>query len=150
MMPVAHAVTSGVISVLVGIHFKSGGCGLISFIAGTLIDLDHLFDYFVSHRFTLSIKRIYCACRRTRFKRLFILLHSYELIAVLWIAIYAFSLSNMWKAAAIGLTQHLIFDQMTNPIHRFGYFLTYRLMNRFSRDRIIRMDLATEASKCQR
>lgn len=150
MMPASHAVTSGIISVFVGIYFKSPACAAVSFISGIFIDLDHLFDYYVSHKFTLSIKRIYCACRRIRFKRLFILLHSYELVALLWIAIYALSLSNIWKAAAIGLTQHMIFDQLTNPISTFGYFLTYRLINNFSRDRIIRMDIATEASKCPR
>jgi hypothetical protein len=150
MMPVTHAVTSGVISVFVGLYFKSPGCAVVSFITGVFIDLDHLFDYYTSHRFTLSLKRIYCACVRIRFKRLFILLHSYELIAVLWIAIYVFSLSNMWKAAAIGLTQHIILDQITNPISAFGYFLTYRILNRFGRDRIVRMAAAMEGRKCRR
>lgn len=150
MMPVAHVVASGVISALVGLFFKSFGCAAVSFITGVFIDLDHLFDYYISHRFTLNVKRIYCACRMIRFRRLFILLHSYELIALLWIAIYILSLSNIWKAAAIGLTQHMILDQIANPINKYGYFLTYRLMNRFKRDRIIRLDMATEASRCPR
>ncbi len=70
-------------------------------------------------------------------ERIYILFHSYELIALLWIAIYAFSLSDIWKAVAIGFTQHLIFDQLTNPFNTFGYFLTYRAIKGFKKNYLI-------------
>lgn len=125
--------TSGIISIFVWIHFKSAGCALASFLAGVVIDLDHLFDYYSNKKFTFSIKRIYYACLKMDLERIYILLHSYEVIALLWIAIYAFSLSNVWKAAAAGFTQHIIFDQITNPLNAFGYFLTYRALKRFKK-----------------
>jgi hypothetical protein len=150
MRPIPHVVTSGIVSALVWIWFKSFGCAAVSFITGVFIDLDHLVDYYSAHRFTFSIKRIYCACLRVNFRKLYLLLHSYELVAILWAAICLFSLSNIWKAAAIGLTQHLIFDQISNPINTFGYFLTYRIINGFDRDRIIKDGYITEKAGCPR
>lgn len=150
MRPIAHVVTSGIISALVWAYFRSFGCAAISFLAGVFIDLDHLIDYYTQHKFTLKLKRIYCACRRIRFKRLYLLAHSYELIVALWIAIWAFSLSNAWKALAIGMTQHLIFDQITNPINTFGYFLTYRILKGFRKELILQNDMTMEAKGCPR
>jgi dolichol kinase len=148
--PSAHAAVSGIISIYLWIHFRSFTCAVVSFLAGVLIDLDHLIDFYTNHRFTLSIKRIYCACLRLRCKRLYIVLHSYELIALLWVAIYAFSLSDIWKAAAIGFTQHIIFDQITNPMTPYGYFITYRILNRFNRDIIIKRQYLREIGACPR
>ena len=150
MRPIAHVVASGIISAFVWVYFRSFGCAVISFAAGVFIDLDHLIDFYTQHKFTLKFKRIYCACRRIRFKRLYLLLHSYELIAILWLAIWLFSLSNAWKALAIGMTQHLAFDQITNPINTFGYFLTYRIFKGFKREFIIHNNLNTEAKGCPR
>ena len=77
-------------------------------------------------------------CLDMNLKKLYLVLHSYEFIAILWIAIYLFSLSNIWKAAAIGFTQHIIFDQLVNPIVPFGYFLTYRMIKGFSKKALIK------------
>ena len=96
------------------------------------------------------MKRIYCVCLRIRFKKLYLLAHSYELIAALWLAIWVFSLSNAWKALAIGITQHLVFDQITNPINRFGYFLTYRIMKGFRKELILQGSMTMEAKGCPR
>ena len=35
-------------------------------------------------------------------------------------------------AAVIGFTQHLLFDQITNPVKPLAYFLTYRAKHSFS------------------
>ena len=140
MKPLAHAVTSGAISIAVGLYFRSAACAGISFAAGTLIDIDHLVDYYAHHPFTMRVQDIYNAFADNRMKRLFVPLHSYELAIVLWLAIYAFSLSNIWKAMAIGVTQHILFDQFTNPLNRFAYFLTFRAAKRFE-NRLISRDM---------
>lgn len=150
MRPLAHVVTSSVISIYVWIHFRSFVCALISFLAGVLIDLDHLIDFYANNRFTFSIKRIYCACIRIRFRKIYILLHSYEMLIILWLAIYFFSLSNIWKALAIGLTQHIIFDQLTNPISRYGYFLTFRIAKGFKKEIVLKTTYGMEARGCPR
>lgn len=120
-------------------HLKSIGCALASFISGVFIDIDHLFDYYSNHRtFTLKIQDIYETCAKLNLNKFYILLHSYELIALLWASIYLFSLPNLWKATAIGLTQHLIFDQITNPVYTFGYFITYRMLKGFKKELLLK------------
>jgi hypothetical protein len=59
-------------------------------------------------------------------------------LALGWGAIWFFGLGNFWKAAAVGFTQHLIFDQMVNPIAAGGYFFFYRMARGFSRKLLIR------------
>ena len=138
MLPLGHVIASCIISSLVWIFFKSFACAAVSFASGILIDKDHLIDYYISHGFTLKARAVYDSCLHMRLKRLYLIFHSYELIAIFWAAIYVFSLSNIWKAAAIGFTQHLIIDQFTNPIKRPGYLLAYRIVNGFKTDSIVK------------
>lgn len=137
MKPAAHLVTSGAISVAVGFWFKSIPCGLAVFVSGVAIDLDHLLDYACTHGFSLNLKKVYYACNNVDLKRLILILHSYELLILFWAAIFAFSLSNVWVALAIGMTQHIIFDQLTNPLNKFGYFLSYRMLKGFKTELLI-------------
>ena len=106
--------------------------------AGVLIDLDHLLEYFKDRGPTVNLREIYSFCVKMDMKKMYLVMHSYEIMIALWISIYAFSLSDPWKALAIGLTQHLVFDLMTNPIKGVGYFLTYRAINGFRKDAVLR------------
>ncbi len=147
MLPLGHVIASGFISALVWVFFKSFGCAVVSFLSGILIDSDHIIDYYANHGFTFKIKTMYYACVDIKLKKVYIILHSYELIALLWVLICLFSLSNIWKAFAIGLTQHLIIDQVTNPIKKPGYFLTYRIINGFKREHIINKEFYGRAKR---
>lgn len=138
MFPSGHIVVSGVISAFVWAYFKSFGCAFVSFAAGVLIDLDHIIDYYASHGFTLNFRDVYYACAEMRLGRLFLVLHSYELLAFLWVSIYALSMTDIWKALAIGLTQHVVLDQFTNPVRPKAYFLIYRAMRGFDARRVLR------------
>jgi len=86
------------------------------------------------------VRAVYRACVDIHFNKLHIFLHSYELLAIFWAVIYLFSLSNVWKSIAIGVTQHIIIDQFTNPIYKRGYFLTYRAFKGFRKDALIIKD----------
>lgn len=81
---------------------------------------------------------IYDAWARINMKKLYLVLHSYEILIILWIIIYTAGPSVFWKAAAIGLTQHIILDQFTNPVFILSYFFTYRLLNGFDKAMIIK------------
>ena len=132
LKPMSHIAASGMISIFVWCYFKSFACGAISFAAGIIMDLDYFIDYCANHPFTINPKTIYRTYLHARFYKVCKLFHSYELVIMLWVVIYAFSLSNFWKAAALGLTQHILLDQITNPMKSvFGYFLTYRAMKKF-------------------
>ena len=54
-----------------------------------------------------------------------------------WLLIYSFDLGIIWKGMAIGLTTHLLLDQFTNPIKPLFYFLTFRIMNKFEKSKIM-------------
>lgn len=138
MKPAGHIAISGVISILVGYFFRSIPAGIASFMTGTLIDFDHYFDYYANHHFTLSLRKVYEASEATDFTHLYLLLHSYELVAILWIACLIFSLGPVWKGIAIGLTQHMIVDQFTNPMTFKGYFLSYRILKGFKKEDVTR------------
>ncbi|MBN2453336.1 MAG: hypothetical protein JXB40_03640 [Candidatus Omnitrophica bacterium] len=136
MLPQGHLIASGIVSICVGAWFRSIGCAIISFMAGTLIDLDHLIDYYASFGFTLNIKDIYRACHDVKLKKLYLILHSYEILILLWAVIFAFGLSKYWIAIAIGFTQHIFIDQITNEVNPMGYFLAYRFSKKFKKEDI--------------
>ena len=137
MKPSGHIIASGIIGIAVLLYFKSLPCAIASFAAGILVDLDHFFDYYLNYRFTLKIRDIYYACLEVNLKRLYVIFHSYELVIALWLLIYYMSLGNIWKALAIGATQHMIIDQITNTFNMFGYFLIYRILHGFKKELII-------------
>ena len=137
MTPLAHIAASGAISLLSIAYFKSIGYAAVSFLAGVLVDFDHFIDYYLNHGFTFDIRKIYNCCLALDLNKVYVVLHSYQLIAFLWASIYIFSLSKFWQAIALGLTQHMIFDQATNPISVFGYFFIYRAVNGFKKGRVI-------------
>ena len=134
MKPISHIIYSGIISAGVGAYFKSFECALISFVAGVAIDIDHFIDYYANHPFTLKLSRIYKTLGDRDLPRLYLVLHSYEIMVLLWVCIYLFSMSPAWKAMAVGLTQHLIFDSFTNPLRWPGYFFTYRMLKGFKKE----------------
>ena len=138
MKPASHVVTSGVVSIFVGFFFHSIGCALVTLSAGVLIDIDHLLDYFYSHGFTASPVAVYDACENHTLKRLFLIFHSYELLIIMWAGIIAFHPANVWIALAIGMTQHLVFDQFTNPLRAMAYFASYRAYKNFDAKLIFR------------
>jgi hypothetical protein len=134
MKPQGHAIASGIISLIVWYAFRSFPAAVASFLTGTLIDLDHYIDFFANHHFTLSLKKVYEASEASDFTKLYLVCHSYEMVIILWALIAVFSLGAVWKGIAIGLTQHMILDQLTNPMTFSGYFLIYRAVNGFKKE----------------
>ena len=137
MKPIPHVAASAAVSFAVAAYFRSVPCGICSFVTGVFIDLDHLYDYYREHGFTLNPMDVYRGCSEMDLTKVFLFFHSYELLAVLWVSIFVFSLSKLWVAGAIGLTQHMIFDQIFNPINKYGYFLSYRIAKGFDIDKIL-------------
>ncbi|MFH1854215.1 MAG: hypothetical protein ABH815_02775 [Candidatus Omnitrophota bacterium] len=113
--------------------------GLFWFLAaGIFIDLDHYLDYAREYGFSFNFRKVYHTCKygHTYFKNLTLILHSYELVAILWLAIFLFDLNISWKAAAIGLTLHIIMDQAANPLKPLAYFLWFRIANNFETEKM--------------
>lgn len=131
---------SFIISAAVYAYFRSFTCWAVSFLSGIFIDVDHILDYYLNYGWPFNVKNFRRFCNEVKFNRLTLFFHSYEVIALLWISIFAFSLGNVWIALAIGLTQHLVFDVLTNrdKLKKRSYFLVFRMLNRFRKERIVR------------
>jgi len=102
--------------------------------SGVLIDLDHLLDYVLARRkLTFDLAELEHFCGKEKFSRLYILFHSYEFLALLWLAIWFWQLNFVWQGVAWGVTLHLVLDQFVNPLKPLVYFFTYRLKHGFDR-----------------
>jgi hypothetical protein len=97
-------------------------------LAGILIDIDHVFDYYSQRGVTLKIKKIYVWCAETEYNFLFLWLHSLELVILLWLIISFLKLGIFWISFAIGITQHMLLDILFNPVYPYAYFLSYRII----------------------
>lgn len=74
------------------------------------------------------------------FNRLSIILHSWELLIALWLAVVIFRLGVFWISLAIGFSQHMFFDLIFNSGRlktHFLYFLVLRVLNKFNQDKFL-------------
>lgn len=136
----AHIVVSFTVSAMLYMFFNSLAAAFISFLAGVFIDLDHWIDYFLQHR-NLNIKNFFNVCTHpSLLDKLYLLLHSFEFVIIFWLIIYKFEPGILWIAAAIGMTQHIIFDYLSNKAHTksYFYFITVRFARRFRREHLFR------------
>ena len=127
MMPRNHAIISGGLAAGLLWWLQSWGAALACFAGGILIDLDHHLDYFFNRKkIPFSYSELHDYYRNDRAGKIYIIFHSYELMAVFWLGIYFFDLNTIWIGTALGVTAHLICDQLTNPLKPTAYFWAYR------------------------
>jgi len=126
----SHVIASGIVGGIWYYFFRSVPEALVCFFSGFLVDADHFIDYFANHPFTLSFKKIYKACRELEFKTLSLVFHSIELVVLIGACGILFD-NKICIAVAVGLTNHLILDQIYNPVRPYSYFLIYRLLAGF-------------------
>lgn len=100
---------------------------------GWLLDLDHLFDYFyylMKFKIKFSISTFLSGKYFKHLKKIFIILHSYEITLIL-ITIATFY-DFQYYFIALAHIFHLLQDQLTNNVQIYSYFFSYRLKNRFN------------------
>lgn len=138
MRPLGHAL----ISLMAGgalYNYSRSLAGLLWFLIPSIfIDIDHYIDYIRERGVVFDLRKVYRGFKygHMEFKKIMIILHSYELLIVLWLVVFLFDLNIMWKYAAAGLTLHLFIDQLSNPSLSFAYFLWFRAMNKFETKKI--------------
>lgn len=133
-----HVIVSGIISGIWYYTFRTIPDTLVCFFSGFLIDADHFLDYYYSHPFTFNLKKISDACHQKNLKKIFVLLHSFELIFLMWLLITLLKADRVWLALAVGFTQHMIVDLVFNHPISLGYFLTYRILKGFRKESLVR------------
>ena len=132
-----HAIASLGCSVIFYLIFKSFLYSVVCFLAGILVDLDHVIDYVRCTGWNLDIKHFFQFMYEIRYKRLTILFHAWE-FSVLFVIMIIVTGGNLFVlAVGIGFVQHLIFDQCTNPVKPLAYFITYRLRHKFRKECVL-------------
>ncbi|MBN2054903.1 hypothetical protein JW905_08270 [bacterium] len=131
MFLAGHMVTSGIAAA--GVYFVSGrpDLGVAVFFAGVLLDLDHIPDYFIERGFRLAPGDFFKTCAAAGFKRLFIFLHSWELIPLLLIAGFLLGTLPLFAALAFGVLVHVLADQAANPVKPGAYSFINRARHGF-------------------
>ena len=107
-------------------------CLIIFF--GWLIDLDHLYDYFLYLKITknkTSFKYFLTGKYFNFNKKVYVILHSYELSLLFILISYISSREEIYFIFGSYFI-HLIQDQVRNKPKKYGYFISYRFYNKFS------------------
>ncbi len=131
-----HLISAVPLSLGLGLVSGSAQAGIIAGLTTVLIDVDHVFDYIVSHGRFRSLKHMFQYCYEGRITRHFLLAHSYEF----WLAaalLLPGRLPHVWTLGFLtGWLVHIFFDQMINPARPLTYFFLYRLRVGFRKERI--------------
>ncbi|MFA5059871.1 MAG: hypothetical protein WC676_04520 [Candidatus Omnitrophota bacterium] len=128
MSPAKHVIASGVTSVVFMVLFKSWAGAVACFLSGILIDVDHLWDFYLgTKKISFSVQELDDFCSRDeKGGKLYLFFHSYEFLAVLWGIVFYSQFSPVLTGIVLGMSVHLLLDQITNAVYPWAYFFFYR------------------------
>lgn len=139
MRTVGHIVTSAGIGLASYARYKSPAAAIASFLAGWLIDLDHIVDYVRAHGWTLNWQRFNEAAHEKYSGKLYLPLHSFELLALFFVFFKGRRLQPYRIGITASILTHLLLDQKCNPCRSpLTYFLTHRIRHRFDASLILK------------
>ncbi len=145
MRVTSHIKVSGILGL--GVYAYTGALvpSVACFLSGWLIDLDHFLDWVVNYGPTPDYNRVIYNLTRHRFRRIYLIFHSWEYFIGLFTFHILYGLPPWAFYATLGCTCHLALDQIYNgPKKPLAYFITYRLYKRFKGpDIMIRVTTAT-------
>jgi hypothetical protein len=140
----AHVAASAAVAAAAYAATRSPTVAVAALLSGIFIDLDHVADHLLTSGEKFSVPGFFSWCEELRWERIFIVLHSIELL-VLAAALAYWLRSELLFGLVLGAGSHLALDQIGNrkplPGHRFSawhYFLTYRYRMGFRKSRLVR------------
>jgi hypothetical protein len=134
-----HIVVSGAIGLITYVSYGEVGPAVASFLVGTLIDLDHVIDYIYAHGKKWDWKKVNSAHHEKVSGKLYVPLHSYELILIYFLLTLDPSLTPWRVGITISLIAHFLCDQFFNPNRKFStYFLINRIINKFEAKKVLK------------
>ncbi len=140
MRPIYHFSASIILGLIIWLITKSWGLALLSFLIGFLIDLDHLIDYWALKPEKPFSPKDFLDSEKydEQQKYLFIFAHAWEWVIILLIISWLTGW-NIWVAIiALSIAFHLIldiFNIIEHRIHPLGYFITYRIIKKFRKEK---------------
>ncbi len=139
MRTVGHIITSAGVAGASYMRYKSKPAALATFFAGWLIDLDHLVDYVRAHGWRPNWGRFSEACHEKYSGKLYLPLHSYELLALFFLLCKGENKQPYRVGITLSVLTHLLLDQKCNPGRRPStYFLTNRIRKKFDAGEILK------------
>ena len=137
MKPTHHALISGGLAAALIAYSKSWGAGLACFLSGVFIDLDHVPEFmFFRRKIFFSFEELWNYWGIRDRGQAFLPLHAWEWLMILWYFIFTMKLNMVWVGLGVGITVHLICDQIFNPLVPGFYFLWFRMKHNFERKRL--------------
>jgi len=138
MRTLGHIITSAGVSLATYHRYRSPGAAVASFLAGWLIDLDHIVDYVRAHGWRPNWAR-FCAANHEDYSgKLYLPLHSFELLALFYLLFRGPQRQPFRVGISLSILTHLLLDQRCNPARKpLTYFLTHRIRKRFDANEIL-------------
>lgn len=139
----SHIITSVSLTVTIWVFTRSFWAGVLCFIFGTLIDIDHAIEHGLAFGWkNVSYKNVAYASRRTAkigkkggYEKSKLIFHAIELVILTWIA-FIYMENIYFFAVALGYSVHMAMDQMANGARPLSYFITWRAIKGFDTDKI--------------
>tara|TARA_Y100000294_G_scaffold33395_1_gene28793 strand:+ start:114 stop:572 length:459 start_codon:yes stop_codon:yes gene_type:complete len=146
-----HLYTSTLLSGGLYAVTRSPQIALSCFLSGIFIDIDHVFDFLIFSGEKFSIKNMISWCNESRWEKIVLIFHSYEVLIFLSFIMYYFP-GNILMGILLGGGLHLVLDQIGNCF--FGkqlraspwfYFLTFRVFSGFRKEKLLRQNLTPQS-----
>lgn len=139
MRTMGHIITSAGIGIASYLHYRSRPAAVASFLVGWLIDLDHIVDYVRAHGWRPNWDRFNEACHERYSGKLYLPLHSYELLALFFFLFRGQKRQPYRVGITVSILAHLLLDQRCNPSRgKLTYFLAHRIHKRFDAGKILK------------
>ena len=137
------------------LYWRTNSCALAGacLVSGVLWDLDHVADFLVFSGEKFTIDNFFSWCNDNRWQRVTLLLHSYELYALLavWTLFYG---GPAAYGVLLGAGLHLLLDQLGNrrplpglEFSPYFYFLYFRCTADFRKERMLFSRTQTKAGQ---
>lgn len=133
----SHIATSAALSAIIYCIFRSVPMALGAFLAGVLIDLDHVLEGYLNFGRKFNMWTTIDVCESGKLKKAHLFLHSYEILLIYAFLVWQLNLGIAWYGIALGAAFHLILDAIFNPYYDNALFFIVRYNRRFEYSKII-------------
>ena len=139
MKPSVHVYSSALLTAAVYAYSRSVPEAASCLVSGVLIDLDHVVDFYLFSEERFTLLNFFSWCNDTRWQRIVLVLHSYELFGLLCVVSYYLD-SAVLRGILWGAGLHLLLDQIGNTrtygLSPWFYLMGYRFAKGFRRDKL--------------
>src|SRR5574342_343076 len=140
MKPISHLGVSIITGVTTFLATRDMYSSISCLLAGWLVDIDHIWDFYKNVGKGFNIKRFVNAFDNGEIKKAYLYLHSYELLFGLIFLCFFTHFNYLLSFTTLGFAIHLVFDQVFNPVKPLTYFITYRILNSYNTGVVFRIN----------